>query len=153
MRPQRGRATPGPGECYPATGGAPQGCPLSGSAFALSTVPLLLSLSGLLGPRAVYAYADDIGLVIDDMGRLPEVAQTFEAFRRASGVELRLDKCKLIPLRVHGGAFEEVRDEYVRMLMRLVPSWGEVLFVPSALHLGFDMGPSMTRRALAQSAR
>lgn len=99
---------------------------MSGSAFALATVPLLLSQRGLLGARAAFAYADDIGLMIDDLGYLPAIAQTFDAFRRATGLELRLDKCKLIPVRIQEGDFSETKRVYANLVASLVPDWQAV---------------------------
>lgn len=123
---QIGRAALRHGEHYVVTGGSPQGCPLSGSAFALATVPLLLPLRGLLGARAGFAYADDIGLLIEDMGYIPAIARTFDAFRRATELELRLDKCKLIPTRIRSDDFSETKRVYAALVASLVPGWREV---------------------------
>jgi endonuclease/exonuclease/phosphatase family metal-dependent hydrolase len=87
--------------------GIKQGCPASGSIFALAADPLIryMLMEGSLRSARIFAYADDLALVTGNLGvQLPRVLGILARWARASALELNAAKCVVIPL---GGASVE----------------------------------------------
>lgn len=82
--------------------GIKQGCPLSGTLFALGLDPLIRRYlsSVTFASSRICAFADDLALVLASLRRqLPEVISLFGAWAIATGLALRAGKCVLILLR------------------------------------------------------
>lgn len=78
-----------------------QGCPLSGTLFALAVDPLLRRLGEGGGPltRKVFACASDLAIVLRTLiGGLSRLPPIFTAWAVVSGLRLRLDKSVVVPL-------------------------------------------------------
>lgn len=120
-----GRPTDGPTESFPVTSGVPQRCPLSGSMFTAALRPLLELLVRECGPERVFIYADDVAVILRSVveaGRLPS---TFTVFDRASGLQLKPQKCLLVPLRLHDSEVEANIRRYAHALAAVAPPWKE----------------------------
>lgn len=85
--------------------GIRQGCPMSGSLFALSLDPLLrwLMWQRFLATARYFAFADGLAAVLAQMrSSLPRLLEAFEKWRRASGLMLKMSKTVFIPLWENG---------------------------------------------------
>ena len=81
--------------------GVLQGCPLSGSLFALAIDPFLCLIdtvleNGRLG--IVRACADDIGAAIKSSRVLNWIYSVFNCARLAAGLTVRTKKCVIVPV-------------------------------------------------------
>ena len=88
-------------EGFNITAGIKQGCPLSGTLFALALDPfmrrLLWQLPASMG--ILTGFADDLGALLFDLFKsLPWLMHVFYQFASASGLHLNKEKCVLIPL-------------------------------------------------------
>ena len=100
--------------------GIKQGCPLSGSIFALAIDPLLrlIAYRTLIRSSSLNAYADDIGTVLYDLfGELPVVLGVFGRWQHASGLALNPGKCILILL------WQALPDEIMGVVAYLLASF------------------------------
>ena len=87
--------------------GIKQGCPASGSLFALAADPLIrfMLVEGALRGSRILAYADDLALVcwrLDE--QLPVVLEILRVWGLATALKLNPTKCVVVPL---GGATVE----------------------------------------------
>lgn len=139
-----GRPTSGHHEAFDVSSGVPQGCPLSGSVFAPALRPLLEQLVQVCGSDMVFMYADDIGVVVRSLHMLGPLHQLFQAFARASGLELKPGKCLLIPLRLHDAPEHEVLRRYATGLKCVAPGWKDMRVALQGEYLGFVIGPGAT---------
>ena len=79
--------------------GVRQGCPISPLLFAASVDVLLRKLMGAVQNGTVRAFADDIGMVVEDFARDGAIfEELFIEFANMSGLELNISKTVLIPL-------------------------------------------------------
>ena len=78
--------------------GIRQGCPLSPLLFALAIDILLRRIVKLVPGVKVFAFADDIALVLKDVGRDRLLTQIFQDLEKIAGLGLNRKKCVLIPL-------------------------------------------------------
>lgn len=123
--------------------GVPQGCPLSGTAFAVAAQPVVQQLACDAGHRGLaLAYADDLGLLLPEMCRLSAASRSLNAFARASAIALKISKCRLVPLRLHDRPRPAVIDAYRRAVERFAPAWRSMSIAFSAPYLGFTVGPA-----------
>lgn len=128
--------------------GVPQGCPLSGPAFALAVERAVRMLSSAAkAPGGAFAYADDLVLAGDDRAASPPAAAAREAFRRAAGVALKPTNCHLIPLRRHDRPREVVAERNREELARCSATWRAFEVVPAATYLGALVGPGASLAA------
>ena len=77
-----------------------QGCPLSGSVFALLSDPLLERIEHELRHcekgNMAQACADDIGLVLSKLSNLEVVYNCFKQIQTAAGLTLKPSKCNIV---------------------------------------------------------
>ncbi len=122
--------------------GVMQGCPLSGTLFALALNPFLVWLGTALEvPQlgTVRACADDIGVVLNDIQTVPTLAGITDTMGKAARLHLKTCKCKIIPLwRAFSPQVVETVQTY---LFQHVASWCSFQVVASATYLGFVLGP------------
>ena len=81
--------------------GVLQGCPLSGSIFAVSLDPFLRWMEKDIeatGRGTVRACADDIGAALGALQHLVIIEPIFRAARLAAGLTLKPSKCVIVPL-------------------------------------------------------
>ena len=110
-----------------------QGCPLSGTLFALSSHPLLAFIEEYLkqagdkyndelfqGHSLAQACADDIGTVVAAMPMLSALAQPFAVMEAAAGLTLKPSKCNLVPLIPFSDA---VTQRIKKILVETLPQW------------------------------
>lgn len=84
------------------TSGIKQGCPLSGTFFALALDLMVWKYSATitLASSRLCAFADDIGLAIARMAtQLRAILELFDQWALASALHLNPSKCVLIPAR------------------------------------------------------
>lgn len=126
---------------FPIRAGTPHGSPVSGSLFAIATVPLPSALSELLGAEAVLFYADDAAVVLRDLEQLGDVKRIFDEYAAASGLQFKAAKCVVLPLRLHDGDMDETVRQYSAAICRIAPQWASFKVASSAVYLGFRLGP------------
>ena len=132
------------------TAGIRQGCPLSPLLFALVADLLLRKLDRSFEGILHRAYADDLAVVVADLGRaLPGLVSLFSRFGLLSGLRLNLRKVMIVPLG------DEGETDVVRQLSSAGPGWGAVQVEERAKYLGFILGPGKAdhswRQAIAKA--
>lgn len=132
---------PGAPVSFAVGSGIPQGCPLSGGAFSLATVPMLRALSAILGDHRVLAYADDFALIIPSVTLVPRIAVVLEALTRAAGLRLNLRKCSCVPL--HSGCSGEPAGLLAAAIAEAYPALADIKVSPAADLLGTLFAPSL----------
>ena len=125
-------------QTFRALAGIKQGCPLSGTLFALALDPfvrlLCLTIPKHLG--MITAFADDIAIVaLDLLEALKALAPVFATLQAASCLEVNPGKTVVIPLWDHG------RFEARRWLVDCLPSWAAFKVRLWGRFLGYLMGP------------
>ena len=79
--------------------GVRQGCPISPLLFAAAVDVLLRRLQQKIPGGCIRAFADDIGLVVEEWARDCGIAEKiFNEFATMSGLELNIPKTVCIPL-------------------------------------------------------
>ena len=124
--------------CLQIESGIKQGCPLSGSLFALAIDPLIraITLRGLVQTSSLTAYADDIGLVLIDMfTQLVLVLSLFADWARATLLFLNIKKCVVVPL------WSAVLGDVRCWLRRNLPEFAMCRVDFWARYLGVIIGP------------
>jgi hypothetical protein len=138
----RGSVTPG----FKVLCGVRQGCPLSGSLFALAFHPVLVSLSDALLKAAmhvghdIFGYADDLALVLYELwALLPALNSALARIASAAGLHINWKKVQLIPL---------WRDPDLELMRRRLsatcPRWTPSKIGLSAKYLGIQVGPGVS---------
>ena len=120
--------------------GIKQGCPLSGTLFALALDAFIrLILSRIERPRdTLTAFADDLALVCGNMKKhLPTVMSFFTQFGRASGLNLNLAKCMYIVSRDSKDKVEETQA----WLQNCLHGGAEIHVNTCGKYLGIIVGP------------
>ena len=122
--------------------GVLQGCPASGTLFVIAINPCLHLIDESIGKNdIVRAFADDIAIVIDRLGTLSQIAKIFEAFRRASNLAVKPNKCVIIPL---GSPFSDEIVRKVRVFLgEHIPDWAKFAIEPRGEYLGFFIGTNI----------
>lgn len=86
--------------------GIKQGCPISPLLFIAAAEMLSILIKNLdfeklivLGkPLAISQLADDTTIFMKNINQIPKILQTIELFSKASGLNLNLKKCELLPI-------------------------------------------------------
>ena len=116
--------------------GVRQGCPISPLLFAAAVDVLLRRLQQKLPEGHLRAFADDIGLVVEEWARDWGLAQNiFQEFAEMSGLELNIPKTVCIPLWPQG--IQEVSNNPSLLSSR----WSPLKIAGSGKYLGFSSGP------------
>ncbi len=124
---------------FGASSGIKQGCPASGSLFAIALDPFLRLLClRLPGPVSIVsAFADDMGIVTRDLLRgLEIIAELTALLRAATAMRLNPSKSIVIPLghQTAASILKHIKDR--------IPSLGGVLVQWHGRYLGFMVGPT-----------
>ena len=69
-----------------------QGCPLSGSIFAMAVDPFLRLLQKTLPSSTNRAFADDIATIVQSLQDLSTLKSNFDLSRDISGLDLKIKK-------------------------------------------------------------
>jgi len=116
--------------------GVRQGCPISPLLFAAAVDILLRRLQQKLPSGVLRAFADDIGMAMEDLHRDGCIARTiFEEFAVMSGLELNLPKTVIVPLWPKG--FNELNEQKNNGAF----FWDSAIVAKTGKYLGFSMGP------------
>jgi len=116
--------------------GVRQGCPISPLLFAAAVDILLRRLRQQIPNVAVRAFADDIGMVVEEWEVHGRIAQTiFSEFANMSGLKLNLPKTVVIPLWPKG------MDELQQQSNHGDFIWDSIKISDKGKYLGFSSGP------------
>ena len=116
--------------------GVRQGCPISPLLFAAAVDVLLRKLQRCIDHAEVRAFADDIGMVVEEWARDWGTAEgIFKEFATMSGLELNIPKTICIPL-WEEGVQEIGEDDNLR-----ASTWAEIGVRTHGTYLGFSSGP------------
>lgn len=122
---------------FPIKAGIKQGCPLSGSLFAIAADPLIRAhLANLtIHSGRINLFADDTAIALRHLARsLPSVLALFARWKRASGLALKNSKCVVVP-----GA--ENLQAYRDFINGCAEAEG-MLVATAATYLGVVVGPT-----------
>jgi len=123
-----------------------QGCPLSGSLFAISIEPLIRALRKTLHSKfpdgrngLARACADDIAIAIPSITKLLDIFPLFERIAKAAGLVLQMRKTLFIPTSIEWS--ESLVSEIRAWISEHIPAWTDVLLQPCGKYLGIYIGP------------
>ena len=122
--------------------GVLQGCPLSGSLFAIAIDPILARMARVLerGKRGILrACADDIGAALASSRVLPQLHQVFELGRLSAGLTVNVNKCVVVP--IYGICTLDMQARWRDWLAHHVPAWACFKIASLAKYLGVFLGP------------
>ena len=121
--------------------GVIQGCPLSGSLFAIALDPVLSLMNKKIEQRDlghVRACADDIGIVLRSLSSLTVLFPIFNSTVLASGLDLKPAKCNIVPLdRMNN----DIKQNIVQWLVKHLPNWQSFKVTECAKYIVFFLGP------------
>ena len=128
---------------FPVLSGIKQGCPSSGTIFAIALDPFIRMLCMRI-PRHLgvfCAFADDIGAVLLSLkDTFHLIVEAFILLRKASALTVNTKKTQLMPL------YEQDQVETRLWLKHQREDWSHVLIEQSILHLGVAIGPEAHSR-------
>ena len=125
-------------EGFTVNSGIRQGCPASGSLFAIGLDPFVrFLLSKLPRPVAyIWALADDMAALLTILKeQLPAVINAFELLVLATCMKVHSGKTQLVPIGKH--SVQGVRD----WLASVRPAWEQCIIGDSLQYLGAKIGP------------
>eukprot|EP00973_Karenia_brevis_P029731 4102780-Karenia_brevis.AAC.1 len=116
--------------------GTKQGCPMSGTLFAIILDPIIAALQSVVGPRDILrGYADDLAAVLHNgLSTLRGIAKIYDIVLVISGLRLKVAKTILIPLR----DFSEFQIR--ARISEVLPAWTRVQIKRHGRYLGFFVG-------------
>jgi hypothetical protein len=130
-----------------------QGCPLSGSVFALAPDPILRLLHSSLDEACrsieggasfvLRACADDIGASLSRMSLLKAMYAPFQYAEFGAGLKLKPKKCILA---VAAPLTTAVKIRIKDFIVEHLPSWKDFAVRDHAKYLGFWLGPGADAR-------
>lgn len=123
-----------------------KGCPLSGGAFSLATLPMLRALASILGEHRMLGYAGDRALVIPSVTLLPRVAAVLDAMTRAAGLRLNIAKCCCVPM--HAAGDGGAGGLLSAAIAATHPAWADIRVAQSAMFSGTMFAPTLEVDAL-----
>ena len=118
--------------------GIKQGCPMSGTIFALSLDPVMRMLASCMRPdrSIITGFADDLAIVMASfMEEFPRIIKTFVIFESASGLALNFKKCVLVPL------FKADYNSLREWILQHVQAAKDFMISGTAKYLGVLVGP------------
>ena len=123
--------------------GVLQGCPLSGSLFAIAIDPFLRLIDAALDhgrSGIVRACADDIGAVVSSSSYLQLIKPIFDLANAAAGLKTKPNKCVIVPIYTRCTlAVQAVWRDWLRSNL---PKWKDFRVEGAAKYLGIFLGPS-----------
>ena len=123
--------------------GVLQGCPLSGSIFAICADPVLSKMKCMLHASCagvVRACADDIGAALSSVRGLNILKPIFDLALRTAGLKLKPSKCVIVPL--HSACDEACQRSVHAWIADHIPCWSCFKIEGTAKYLGVWMGPA-----------
>ena len=137
----------------PILSGIRQGCPASGTLFALAIDPCLRFLISKIGPERgiINAYADDIAAVIRDLfDSIKIIDDSFKTIGRATSLHLHPGKVLIIPL------WKYKEEDIRRRIKDIAPRLAKAGVKECGKLLGFFIGPgaeALQWRGVAEELR
>ena len=124
------------------TSGILQGCPLSGTIFAIVSHASFSRIERLLlsSRNIVRCCADDLGAVLGSLEQLKLLVEPFRLTEKALGLRLKESKCVVVPL---APFTPQLRETILSWLREHIPAWAGFKVDSKGLYLGFWMGPSV----------
>ena len=122
--------------------GVLQGCPLSGTLFAIAIDPILRLLERQLdGGRLgiLRACADDIGAALSSATALCSLEPVFSLARVCAGLCLKAKKCVII--RTYCRCTMSTIEVWMTLLSKHVPTWSRFRVAGAAKYLAVVLGP------------
>lgn len=120
------------------TSGIKQGCPMSGSLFALAVDPFLrcILVTSVVGLLRLEAYADDLAIVMSKFWEdVRAIMEQFHRWRLASALALNERKCVMAPL------WPFIASDISERLAVDCPPLSGCVVSGSARYLGVEVGP------------
>jgi len=133
--------------------GVLQGCPLSGTLFAVCVDPFLRQIDmEIVAPKhaEVRACADDIGASLTSIGILKILFPVFRLAQAIAGLTLKPQKCILIP--VFAKFSDDIMKFFKTWLQDNIPEWSAFNIRPVGKYLGFWLGPAASQAKVWEPA-
>ncbi|CAK0883513.1 unnamed protein product [Prorocentrum cordatum] len=133
------------GQCYfvcPLASGVAQGCPLSGTTWAIAMDVLIRAVSVVMpNPNGgnAGARADDLGPYLQRMALMVPLADVFNQAAVLGDLHLNVKKCVIIPL--WAKLTDAIRDDVAAFLQGHLPDWVPLKIAAEGLSLGVHVGP------------